>query len=131
MGLISRVSSRTYRKKAAKFLLCIFSRISNQTHINKPKIIKMSEDKSDKKPEGGVEHVNLKVCGQDGSVVQIKKNTQRKKLMSAYCDRQGLDSNQIRFRFDGTPIQDTDTPTTLDMEDDDTIDVFQEQTGGM
>lgn len=90
------------------------------------------EPKNDNKPEGGVEHVNLKVCGQDGSVVQfkIKRNTQLKKLMSAYCDRQGLDQNQIRFRFDGTPIQDTDTPTSLDMEDDDTIDVFQEQTGG-
>merc|ERR1711878_111572 len=92
------------------------------------KITKKMADE-EKKPEG-VEHVNLKVCGQDGSVVQfkIKKNTSLKKLMSAYCDRQGLDQNQIRFRFDGTPIQDTDTPTTLDMEDDDTIDVFQEQT---
>lgn len=91
----------------------------------------MSDEKSDK-PETTVEHVNLKVCGQDGSVVQfkIKKNTQLKKLMNAYCDRQGLDAAQIRFRFDGTPIQDTDTPSALDMEDDDTIDVFQEQTGG-
>lgn len=81
---------------------------------------------------GGTEHVNLKVCGQDGSVVQfkIKKATQLKKLMQAYCDRQGLDANQIRFRFDGTPIQDTDSPASLDMEDDDTIDVFTQQTGG-
>jgi len=80
----------------------------------------------------GTEHVNLKVCGQDGSVVQfkIKKNTQLRKLMAAYCDRQGLDINQIRFRFDGTPLQDSDTPISLDMEDDDTIDVFTQQTGG-
>ena len=30
--------------------------------------------------EGATEHVNLKVCGQDGSVVQfkIKKNTENK-----------------------------------------------------
>ena len=85
------------------------------------------------KPEGEAsEHVNLKVCGQDGSVVQfkIKKATQLKKLMNAYCDRQGLDINQIRFRFDGTPINDTDSPLSLDMEDDDTIDVFTQQTGG-
>ena len=88
---------------------------------------------ADQKPaEGGSEHVNLKVCGQDGSVVQfkIKRNTQLRKLMNAYCDRQGLDVNQIRFRFDGTPINDTDSPASLDMEDDDTIDVFTQQTGG-
>ena len=92
-------------------------------------------DNQDNKPEGeagATEHVNLKVCGQDGSVVQfkIKKNTQLKKLMNAYCDRQGLDINQIRFRFDGTPINETDSPASLDMEDDDTIDVFTQQTGG-
>merc|ERR1712178_603978 len=111
MGLISRVSSRT----------CRFKMSDNE---QKP---------ADTKPaEGGTEHVNLKVCGQDGSVVQfkIKKNTQLRKLMNAYCDRQGLDVNQIRFRFDGTPINDTDSPASLDMEDDDTIDVFTQQTGG-
>ena len=45
--------------------------------------------------------------------------------MNAYCDRQGLDVNQIRFRFDGTPINDTDSPASLDMEDDDTMLRFQ------
>ena len=37
-----------------------------------------------KADDGATEHVNLKVCGQDGSVVQfkIKKNTQLKKLMN-------------------------------------------------
>merc|ERR1711912_115739 len=99
--------------------------MGSDTNENKP---------GESKPEGeaAAEHVNLKVCGQDGSVVQfkIKKATQLKKLMQAYCDRQGLDINQIRFRFDGTPIQDTDSPASLDMEDDDTIDVFTQQTGG-
>lgn len=35
------------------------------------------------------EHLNLKVTGQDGSVVhfKIKKNTPLRKLMSAYCER--------------------------------------------
>ena len=35
------------------------------------------------------EHINLKVTGQDGSVVhfKIKKNTALRKLMSAYCER--------------------------------------------
>uniref|UniRef100_A0A8B9S0K4 Small ubiquitin like modifier 3 n=1 Tax=Accipiter nisus TaxID=211598 RepID=A0A8B9S0K4_9AVES len=42
----------------------------------------------------------------------------------------GLSMRQIRFRFDGQPISETDTPAQLEMEDEDTIDVFQQQTGG-
>ena len=36
----------------------------------------------------------------------------------------------MRFRFDGNPINETDTPTGLDMDEGDAIDVFQQQTGG-
>ncbi|KAM8914041.1 small ubiquitin-related modifier 3-like isoform 1-T1 [Spinachia spinachia] len=138
---------------------------------------------SEEKPKEGVktenDHINLKVAGQDGSVVQfkIKRHTPLSKLMKAYCDRQvsfkqgvplqhtqfvwiccwtsicltlllslsqksfnssssllallqGLAIRQIRFRFDGQPINETDTPAQLEMEDEDTIDVFQQQTGG-
>ncbi|XP_034544824.1 small ubiquitin-related modifier 2 [Notolabrus celidotus] len=92
---------------------------------------------ADEKPKEGVktennEHINLKVAGQDGSVVQfkIKRHTPLSKLMKAYCERQGLTMRQIRFRFDGQPINETDTPSQLEMEDEDTIDVFQQQTGG-
>ncbi|XP_077575408.1 small ubiquitin like modifier 2a [Stigmatopora nigra] len=91
---------------------------------------------ADEKPKEGVktesEHINLKVAGQDGSVVQfkIKRQTQLSKLMKAYCERQGLALRQIRFRFDGQPINEGDTPSQLEMEDEDTIDVFQQQTGG-
>ncbi|NP_001279493.1 small ubiquitin-related modifier 3-like [Callorhinchus milii] len=96
----------------------------------------MAEEKGkgpsqDLKNEGN-DHINLKVAGQDGSVVQfkIKKHTPLSKLMKAYCERQGLQIRQIRFRFDGQPINETDTPAMLEMEDEDTIDVFQQQTGG-
>ncbi|XP_022452579.1 small ubiquitin-related modifier 3 isoform X2 [Monodon monoceros] len=91
---------------------------------------------SEEKPKEGVKtengHINLKVAGQDGSVVQfkIKRHTPLSKLMKAYCERQGLSMRQIRFRFDGQPINETDTPAQLEMEDEDTIDVFQQQTGG-
>nr|XP_025965155.1 small ubiquitin-related modifier 3-like [Dromaius novaehollandiae] len=79
------------------------------------------------------DHINLKVAGQDGSVVQfkIKRHTPLSKLMKAYCERQGLSMRQIRFRFDGQPINEADTPAQLEMEDEDTIDVFQQQTGGV
>uniref|UniRef100_M4ALP8 Small ubiquitin-related modifier 3 n=1 Tax=Xiphophorus maculatus TaxID=8083 RepID=M4ALP8_XIPMA len=48
-----------------------------------------------------------------------------------FCLSQGLSIRQIRFRFDGQPINETDTPAQLEMEDEDTIDVFQQQTGGV
>lgn len=39
------------------------------------------------------DHINLKVAGQDGSVVQfkIKRHTPLSKLMKAYCERQVWD----------------------------------------
>uniref|UniRef100_A0A2K5RQD6 Small ubiquitin-related modifier 2 n=1 Tax=Cebus imitator TaxID=2715852 RepID=A0A2K5RQD6_CEBIM len=74
---------------------------------------------ADEKPKEGVktennDHTNLKVAGQDGSVVQlkIKRHTPLSKLMKAYCERQGLSMRQIRFQFDGQPINETDTPQT-------------------
>ncbi|KAK2538252.1 hypothetical protein Q9233_002112, partial [Columba guinea] len=52
-------------------------------------------------------------------------------LMLITFDLQGLSMRQIRFRFDGQPISESDTPAQLEMEDEDTIDVFQQQTGGV
>ena len=80
----------------------------------------------------GGEQLNIKVKAQDGSEIffKIKKSTQLKKLMEAYCQRQGLSSNQCRFIFDGERIKDDDTPQTLEMDNGDEIDVMVEQTGG-
>ncbi|XP_017887548.1 small ubiquitin-related modifier 3 [Ceratina calcarata] len=90
----------------------------------------MSDEKKETKAES--EHINLKVLGQDSAVVQfkIKKHTPLRKLMNAYCDRVGLAIAAVRFRFDGQPINELDTPTTLEMEEGDTIEVYQQQTGG-
>ena len=89
---------------------------------------KMSSESKDENPE----HINLKVMGQDGNVVQfkIKRHTALKKLMSTYCERAGLALQTIRFSFNGTRINESDTPKGLDMEDGDTIEVFQQQSGG-
>uniref|UniRef100_A0A4X2KNB6 Rad60/SUMO-like domain-containing protein n=1 Tax=Vombatus ursinus TaxID=29139 RepID=A0A4X2KNB6_VOMUR len=66
---------------------------------------------ADKESKEGVKtesnnHINLKMAGQDGSVEQfkIKRHTLLSKLMKAYC---------------------------LEMEDEDVIDVFQQQTGSL
>ncbi|KVI12283.1 Small ubiquitin-related modifier, SUMO [Cynara cardunculus var. scolymus] len=63
----------------------------------------------EKKPMDQSAHINLKVKGQDGNEVffRIKRSTQLKKLMNAYCDRQ-----------------------SLEMEEGDEIDAMLHQTGG-
>lgn len=50
--------------------------------------------------------------------------------MNAYCERASLAMATVRFRFDGQAINELDTPDTLEMEEGDTIEVYQQQTGG-
>jgi len=80
----------------------------------------------------GNEHINVKVKAQDGTEIyfKIKRTTQLKKLMEAYCQRQGLTMNQCRFIFDGEKLKEDDSPEKLEMENGDEIDVMVEQTGG-
>lgn len=87
----------------------------------------------DKKPDAaGAGHINLKVKGQDGNEVffRIKRSTQLKKLMNAYCDRQSYEFNSIAFLFDGRRLRPDQTPDDLEMEDGDEIDAMLHQTGG-
>ncbi|OSX62730.1 hypothetical protein POSPLADRAFT_1180820 [Postia placenta MAD-698-R-SB12] len=77
--------------------------------------------------------INIKVTTQTGEEVffKIKRNTKLSKLQGAYAAKVGKDVNSIRFLYDGTRINDDDTPASLDMEDNDTIDVMVEQVGGL
>jgi small ubiquitin-related modifier len=50
--------------------------------------------------------------------------------MEAYCSRQGLPANQVRFLYDGERLKDDATPAVLNMEDQDVIDAVAMQTGG-
>lgn len=52
------------------------------------------------------------------------------KLKKSYAERTGVNINSLRFLFDGRRIGDEDTPKTLEMEEDDVIEVYQEQLGG-
>ena len=72
----------------------------------------------DEKKEGG-EHINLKVVTQDGNEIyfKCKQTTPLQKLMHAFCNRQGVSMNSVRFLFDGIRIDETQTPQQLDMED--------------
>ncbi len=68
----------------------------------------------------------MRVREQDGNIVhfKIKRKTALKRLMEAYCQRQSLQMDQIRFLFDGTRLRENHTPEELDMEDDDVIDAM-------
>ncbi|KAF7290809.1 Ubiquitin-like domain-containing protein [Mycena indigotica] len=76
--------------------------------------------------------INIKVVSSTGEEVffKIKKSTKLSKLQGAYASKVGKDVGSIRFLYDGSRINDDDTPSTLEMEDNDTIDVMVEQVGG-
>jgi len=91
-----------------------------------------SENKTENQDAVNPEYIKLKVMGQDGNILlfKVKRHTALKKLMRTYCGTAGLALQTSRFSFAGTRINESDTPQSLDMEDGDTIEVFQQQSGG-
>jgi len=77
-------------------------------------------------------HISIKVVNSEGNEVcfKIKKNTKLRKLMDAYCKRQGLVNGSVRFSFDGNRVNPEMTPDDIGMQSDDIIDAMVEQTGG-
>lgn len=76
--------------------------------------------------------INIKVVTSQGdeTYFKIKRSTKLSKLQGAYASKVGKDVGSIRFLYDGSRINDDDTPASLEMEDNDTIDVMVEQVGG-
>eukprot|EP00961_Rhodomonas_salina_P147501 1984905-Rhodomonas_salina.1 len=84
-------------------------------------------------------NLDLKVNGQDGRIVyfKINRHTRLRKLFEAYCSRQSLSCDQIRFLFVQTPVVQAwghhlsgdQTPDCLGMENDDVIDAMLVQVG--
>lgn len=76
--------------------------------------------------------ISIKVVSSTGEEVffKIKRSTKLQKLQGAYASKVGKDVSSIRFLYDGVRIQEEDTPASLEMDDDDTIDVMVEQVGG-
>ena len=61
-----------------------------------------------------VEHLNIKVTDNNNEVFfKIKRTTALKKLMDAFCERQGKAPSSVRFLFDGQRVQPTDSPETV------------------
>ena len=76
--------------------------------------------------------LNISVKDVSGNLTQfkIKKETKLGKVMNAYAQKMGVALDSIRFFFDGRPIDKDSTPKMMEMENDDQIDVFLQQTGG-
>ncbi|KAL6858545.1 ubiquitin-related domain-containing protein [Trichoderma novae-zelandiae] len=90
-----------------------------------------NQSPQDNIPPPNTEHLNIKVTDNNNEVFfKIKRSTKLEKLMTAFCERQGKSLNSVRFLFDGTRVQPTDTPDALEMADGDTLEVHQEQVGG-
>ncbi|VFQ58657.1 unnamed protein product [Cuscuta campestris] len=109
------------------------SGITNATVPNQDAAGLNQNQQEEKKPSTADQnHINLKVKGQDGNEVffRIKRNTQLKKLMNAYCDRQSMELSSVAFLFDGRRLRPEQTPDELEMEDGDEIDAMLHQTGG-
>lgn len=70
-------------------------------------------------PSGGQdapapEHLNIKVTDNNNEVFfKIKRTTQLKKLMDAFCERQGKSASSVRFLFDGQRVNPTDNPESV------------------
>ena len=78
------------------------------------------------------EDIKLKVVGQDSKEIHfsVKMSTPMGKLKKSYAERVGVPISSLRFLFDGRRINDDESPKALEMEQDDVIEVYQEQTGG-
>ena len=75
--------------------------------------------------------INVKVVDQSGDEIffKIKRNTHLAKLMNAFCQRQGISLQGVRFMFDGERVPGNETPDECGMEDGDVIEVIIEQLG--
>lgn len=74
----------------------------------------MADDAPPAEAPPATEHLNIKVTDNNNEVFfKIKRSTQLKKLMDAFCDRQGKMPSTVRFLFDGQRVVATDTPDTV------------------
>ncbi len=74
--------------------------------------------------------IRVRDNGQNELHFAVKKSTRLVKLIDAWCERHGISRVGKRFLVEGSVIHDEDTPESLEMEDGDIVEVFEEQVGG-
>lgn len=110
-----------------------FSLSTHSPHPPLSHLLKKSE-RGDADVKGDVEDesIQIRVKDQTGEEVffKVKPHTQMGKIFDAYAKRRGVEPKVLRFMLDGRRILPTDTPTVLELEDNDQIDCLLEQIGG-
>ena len=67
---------------------------------------------ADEQPKS--EHLNIKVTDNNNEVFfKIKRTTALSKLMNAFCERQGKTPTSVRFLFDGSRVNPSDSPDSV------------------
>eukprot|EP00948_MAST-09A_sp_MAST-9A-sp1_P003915 g3915.t1 len=74
--------------------------------------------------------IKLKNVNGEETFFKVKKTTKMSKIADAYCRKKGLNVQSLRFLLDGDRVDLNETPKTLELDDQDQIDVMQEQLGG-
>ncbi|KEQ66874.1 uncharacterized protein M437DRAFT_33416, partial [Aureobasidium melanogenum CBS 110374] len=79
-----------------------------------------------------VDRVQIVLKDQSGTQIAfgVKSNTRMEKVQNAYADRTGRPVGTLRFYYEGTRVVPEDTVATLEMENEDIIEVMTEQIGG-
>ena len=62
--------------------------------------------------------------------VRVKYTTQFERVKQAVSKQLGIVNENVRYVFDGNEVKDTATPGSLQMENNDQIDVVELQEGG-
>lgn len=92
-----------------------------------------STEVATEQPSTTDEYIQLRVITSDMNNevhFRVKFTTALGRLKRSYCNRLGLQVEELRFVFDGHRITDTETPKDLKMENHDIIEIYQERTGG-
>ncbi len=109
--------------------LCFFPELACEPFENKMSNNSVKQENQDQQER---RFITLKVVGQDGTEMHFRVNVEKPlgKLKTFYTSRLGVPAGSFRFLFDGHRINDNETPTQLDMQHNDLVEVYQEQTGG-
>lgn len=81
--------------------------------------------------EAGAENITFRLKYQNGeeTMFTVKRAVKMQKVFNAYAGRKGVNVDYFRFLLDGKSIWGGETPETLDLDDNDQIDVFLQMCG--
>ena len=88
------------------------------------------EEEGEQNNEGVVTAIgNGCYFGDVGVFFKVKRTTKMEKVFNTYAMRKGVNQGVFKFYLDGTRINADETPQTLDLEDQDQIICYLEQSG--